>query len=80
MSFRFVLVAFLAYFLRIEAKRALLSLFLEVLDSGSREVDGEEADGKVVDGKVAHSKDIGSGKVVSEKVRGFLADFALFIF
>ena len=75
LSFRFILVAFLARFLRIEAKRALLSLFLEVLGSSSKEADGEEADGKV-----AYSKDIGSGKAVSEKVRGFLADFALFIF
>jgi hypothetical protein len=30
-----------------------------------------------VDGKVAYSKDIGSGKVSSKKVSGFLADFAL---
>ena len=52
-----------------------MSLFLEVLDSG-----GREADSKVVDGKVAYSKDTGSGKAVSEKVRGFLADFALYIF
>ena len=65
----------MARFLRIEAKQALLSLFLEVLGSGSR-----EADGKVVYGKVAYSKDAGSGKAVSKKVRGFLADFALFIF
>ena len=80
LSFRFVLAAFLARFLRIEAKRALLSLFSEVLGGGSREADGKEADGEVVDGKVAHGKDIGSGKAVSEKVRGFLADFALYIF
>jgi len=73
--FRFVLAAFLAYFLRKEDKRALLSLLLEALGGGSREVDGEEADGKETDGKVVHSKDIGS-----EKVRGFLADFALSIF
>ena len=70
LSFRFVLVAFSACFLRTEAKWALLSLFLEVLGGSSREVDGEKADGK----------DIGSGEAVSEKVRGFLADFALFIF
>ena len=70
LSFRFVLAAFLARFLKIEAKRALLSLFLEILGGGSREVDGEEVD----------SKDIGSGEVVSEKVRGFSADFTLFIF
>ena len=75
LSFRFILVAFSAYFLRIEAKRALLSLFLEVLGNNSREADGEEADDKV-----SYSKDIGSGKVVSEKIRGFLADFALYIF
>ena len=30
-----------------------------------------------MDSKVAYSKDIGSGKVSSEKVSGFLADFAL---
>ena len=50
----------------------MLSLFLEVLGGGSREVDS-----KVEDGKVAYSKDIGSRKVSSEKVSGFLADFAL---
>ena len=72
MSFLFVLVAFLARFLRKEDKRPLLSLFLEVLGSSSREVDG-----KVVDSKVAYSKDIGSGKASSKKVSGFLADFAL---
>ena len=70
LSFKFILVAFLARFLKIEAKRALLSLFLKVLGSSSREADGKEADGK----------DIGSGEAVSEKVRGFLADFALSIF
>ena len=70
LSFRFVLAAFLAYFLKIKAKRALLSLFLKVLGGSSRKADGEEADGK----------DIGSGEVVSEKVRGFSADFALSIF
>ena len=73
--FRFILAAFLAYFLRKEDKQALLSLFLEVLSGGSR-----EADGKVVDGKVAHSKDVGSGKAGSKKVHRFLADFALSIF
>jgi len=72
LSFRFILAAFLAYFLRKEDKQALLSLFLEVLGSSSREVDG-----KVVDGKVAYSKDVGSKKVSSKKVSGFLADFAL---
>ena len=75
LSFRFVLAAFSARFLRIEAKRALSSLFLEVLGGGSREVDSKEVDGKVV-----YSKDVGSGKAVSEKVYGFLADFILFIF
>ena len=80
LAFRFVLAAFLARFLRIEAKQALLSLFLEVLGGSSREADGEKADSKVVDDKVAYSKDIGSGKAVSEEVRGFLADFALYIF
>ena len=75
LSFRFVSAAFLARFLKTEAKWALLSLFLEVLGNNSREADGEEADDKV-----SYSKDIGSGKVVSEKIRGFLADFALYIF
>ena len=50
----------------------MLSLFLEVLGSGSREVDS-----KVADSKVAYGKDIGSGKASSKKVSGFLADFAL---
>jgi hypothetical protein len=75
LAFRFVLAAFLAYFLRKEDKRALLSLLLEVLGSGSREADSEEVDGKVV-----YGKDVGNGKAGSEKVRGFLADFALSIF
>ena len=43
-------------------------------------MDSKEVDSKVVYSKVAYSKDIGSGKVVSKKVYGFLADFALFIF
>ena len=30
-----------------------------------------------MDSKVAYSKDVGSGKASSEKVSGFLADFAL---
>ena len=30
-----------------------------------------------MDGKVAYSKDVGSGKAGSEKIGGFLADFAL---
>ena len=72
LSFRFVLITFLARFLRKEDKQALLSPFLEVLSDGSRKVDG-----KVVDGKVAYGKDIGSGKVGSKKVSRFLADFAL---
>ena len=75
LSFRFVLAAFLAYFLRKEDKRALLSLLLEALGGGSKEVDGEEADGEVV-----YGKDAGNGKVGSEKVYRFLADFVLFIF
>ena len=74
MSFIFVLVAFLAYFLRKEDKRPLLSLFLEALGSSSR-----EADSKVVDSKVAYIKDVGSGKASSKKVSGFLADVALFL-
>ncbi len=80
LSFRFVSVAFLACFLRTETKQALLSLFLEVLGSGSKEVDGEEVDSKVIYGKVVYSKDASSGKAVSEKVCGFSTDFTLFIF
>jgi len=75
LAFRFILAAFSAYFLRKEDKRALLSLFLEALGGGSREVDSEEVDGKVV-----YGKDIGNGKAGSEEVRGFLVDFTLFIF
>jgi len=75
LAFRFILAAFLAYFLRKEDKRALSSLLLEVLGGGSREANGEEADGKVV-----YGKDVGNGKAGSEKVRGFLADFVLSIF
>jgi len=67
--FRFVLAAFLAYFLRKEDKRALLSLLLEALGGGSKEANSEEADGEETDGKVVHGKDTGS-----EKVRGFSAD------
>ena len=74
LSFRFVLVAFLARFLKTEAKQALLSLFLEVLDSGGKEVDGEEVDGKVV-----YSKNVGSRRAGSGKVSRFLMDFALFL-
>jgi len=72
LSFRFVLAAFLACFLKKEDKQALLSLFLEALGGGSK-----EADSKVVDGKIAYSKDTGSGKESSKKVSGFLANFAL---
>ena len=75
LAFRFILAAFLAYFLRKEDKRALLSLFLEVLGSGSREADGKEADGEETNGKVVYGKDTSN-----EKVRGFLADFTLSIF
>jgi hypothetical protein len=53
LSFIFILAAFLAYFLRKEDKRPLLSLFLEVLDGSSK-----EADSKVADSKVAYGKDI----------------------
>ena len=52
----------------------MLSLFLEVLGGGSGEVDN-----KIVNGKVAYGKNIGSGKVFSEKVSKFLVDFALFL-
>jgi len=73
LSFRFILTTFLARFLRKKDKQALLSLFLEALSGGSREVDS-----RVVDGKVAYGKDAGSGKVGSKKVSEFfLADFAL---
>jgi len=75
LAFRFILAAFLAYFLRKKDKWALLSLLLKALGGGSREANGEEADGKV-----AYGKDVGNGKAGSEKVRGFLVDFALFIF
>ena len=80
LSFRFISAAFLARFLKIKAKRALSSLFSEVLGGSSREADGEEADSEIVDGKVAYSKDAGSGKAVSKKVHGFSADFTLCIF
>ena len=56
MSFIFALAAFLACFLRIEDKWALLSLFLEALGG--------------VDGKVAYSKDAGNKKAGSKKVSG----------
>jgi len=80
LAFKFILVAFSAYFLRKEDRRALLSLLLEALGGGSRKADGKEADGKETDGKVVYGKDIGNRKVGSKKVRRFLADFALFIF
>ena len=48
---------------------------MEVLGGNSREVDSKEADSKI-----AYSKDIDSGKAVSKKVYGFLADFTLLIF
>ena len=81
LAFRFILVAFLAYFLRKENKQALLSLLLKVLGgSSSREVDGKEVNGEETDSKVVYGKDVGNGKAGSEKVRGFLVDFALFIF
>ena len=62
----------MARFLKIEAEQALLSLFLEVLGSSSKKVDGEE-----VDSKVAYSKNAGSKKAGSRKVSKFLADFTL---
>ena len=82
LAFRFVLAAFLAYFLKKkkEDKQALLSFFLKVLSSSSREVDSKEVDGEETNGKVVYSKDVGNGKAGCEKVRGFLADFTLFIF
>jgi len=80
LAFRFISAAFLAYFLRKEDKKALLSLLLEVLGSGSIEADGKEVDGEETNGKIVHGKDIGNGKTGSEKVYRFLADFALSIF
>ena len=74
MTFIFILAAFLAYFLRKEDKRPLLSLFLKVLGGSSR-----EADSKVADSKVAYGKDIGSRKASSKKVSRFSVDFALFL-
>ena len=74
MSFIFILAIFLARFLKIKDKQALLSLFLKVLNSGSREVDS-----KVVDSKAVYSKNVGNGKAGSEKVGEFLADFTLFL-
>ena len=80
LSFRFVSVAFSACFLRIKVKRALLSLFLEVLGGGNRGANSKKVDSKVVNSKAAYSKDIGSGKAASEKVYEFSADSALYIF
>jgi len=70
----FILTAFLIYFLKIKNKQALSSLFLKVLNSSNREVDN-----KVIDSKIVYSKDIGNRKAGSEKMSGFLADFALFL-
>ena len=75
LSFRFILVAFLARFLRIEIKQALLSLFLKVLGGGSKEANNKKVNSKVVDSKVAYNKNTDS-----RKIYGFLADFALYIF
>ena len=80
MAFRFVLAAFLVYFLRKKDKQALLSLLLKALGSNSREVDSKEADNKGTNSKVVYSKDIGNRKAGSKKVRGFSADFTLSIF
>ena len=78
--FRFILIVFLAYFLKKEDKQALLSLLLEVLGGGSKKAGSKEADSKEINGKVVYSKDISNRKAGSKKVRGFSADFALFIF
>ena len=80
LAFRFILAAFLAYFLRKEDKRALLSLLLKALGSSSKEVDSEEVNSREASGRVAYSKDIGNKKAGSKKVRGFSADFTLSIF
>ena len=80
MAFRFILAAFLAYFLKKEDKRALLSLLLEALGSSSKEADSEKVDSGKAGSRVAYSKDIGNKKAGSKKVRGFLADFTLSIF
>ena len=72
MSLIFISAAFAACFLRIEVKQALLSLFLEVLGGGSREVDSKE-----VDSKVTHGKNAGSKKAGNKKVSRFLVDFTL---
>ena len=62
LNFRFILVAFLIYFLKIKTKQALLSLFLEILGGGNKEADSKEVDNKVVNNKVAYGKDIDSKK------------------
>ena len=62
LAFRFILVAFLAYLLRKEDKRALLSLLLKVLGSGSREADSKEVDSEETNGKVVYGKDVGNEK------------------
>jgi len=80
LAFRFVLAAFLAYFLRKEDKWALLSLLLEALGGNSREADSKEADSKETNCKVVYGKDVGNGKVGSKKMHRFSVDFALFIF
>jgi len=74
LSFIFILIAFLAYFLKIKNKQALLSFFLKTLNNNNREVDS-----KVVDSKIAYNKDVSNRKAGSKKVSGFLADFALFL-
>ena len=69
LAFKFILIAFLAYFLKIKDKQALLSLFLKILSSG--------INNKVIDSKVAYGKYIGSKKASNEKVSGSLIDFTL---
>ena len=80
LAFRFILAVFLAYFLKKKDKQALLSLLLEILGSSSKEADSKEVDGGEASSRVAYGKDIGNKKAGSEKVRGFLVDFALSIF
>ena len=75
LSFKFISVTFSARFLKIEAKRALLSLFLKVLGGGSREADSKKINSKVVNSKVAYGKNASS-----KKIRGFSANFTLYIF
>ena len=80
LAFKFILAAFLAYFLKKEDKQALLSLLLEVLGSSNKKADSKEADSREASSRVAYSKDIGNKKAGSKKVRGFLADFTPSIF